>query len=259
MDNTLKFKNYTFNSRLILGTGGAKDLDLLRQAIIASKTELVTVALRRVGFGEGKGLLGIIKELSVSILPNTAGCFTAKDAIITAKLARDLFETNLVKLEIIGDQTTLLPDSIELLRAVEELANQDFCVLPYCSDDVISARRIYNAGAAAIMPLGSPIGSGLGISNPNAISLITREMGDKVPVILDAGIGTASDATLAMELGCDGVLVASAITRSSDPLRMANAIRLAVEAGFEARQAGRIPKRFEAIPSTPQQGLPEFS
>src|SRR5204862_7753312 len=189
-------------------------------------------------------------------LPNTAGCYTATEAVKLAHLAREAFETDRVKLEVIGDDDTLLPDAVELVTAAQRLVDDGFTVLPYTTDDPVLARRLADAGCAAVMPLGAPIGSGMGIRNPYNITLI-REAVD-VPVILDAGIGTASDAALAMELGCDGVLVASAVTRAEHPARMAVAMRRAVEAGFEARRAGRIPRKLHAQASTPDEGLPEL-
>jgi thiazole synthase len=240
------------DSRLILGTGGANSLAALEDAIVASGTELVTVALRRVD-AAGPGLLPMLDRLGVRVLPNTAGCYTAADAVKTAHLARDAFETDLVKLEVIGDDRTLLPDGVELLRAAETLVGDGFTVLPYTSDDPILARRLADVGCAAVMPAGSPIGSGLGIANPHHIRLIRQSV--DVPVILDAGIGTASDAVLAMELGCDAVLIASAITRADQPATMAAAMRHAVEAGRLAFTAGRIPRRFYALASTSDDGL----
>jgi thiazole synthase len=242
-------------SRLILGTGGAASLAALEAAIVASGTELVTVALRRVD-AAGPGLLPMLDRLGMRILPNTAGCYTAADAVKAAHLARDAFETDLVKLEVIGDERTLLPDGVELLRAAETLVADGFRVLPYTSDDPILARRLADAGCAAVMPAGAPIGSGLGVSNPHHIRLI-RDSVD-VPVILDAGIGTASDAALAMELGCDAVLIASAVTRAADPARMAAAMRHAVQAGRLAFGAGRIPKRYHALASTSDEGRPAW-
>jgi thiazole synthase len=239
-------------SRLILGTGGASSLSVLEEAIVASGTDLVTVALRRVD-AAGPGLLPLLDRLGVRVLPNTAGCYTAGDAVKTAQLARDAFETDLIKLEVIGDDRTLLPDGVELLRAAETLVADGFTVLPYTSDDPILARRLADAGCAAVMPAGSPIGSGLGISNPHHIRLIRQSV--DVPVILDAGIGTASDAALAMELGCDGVLIASAVTRADHPAAMATAMRHAVEAGRLAFSAGRIPRRFHALASTSDEGI----
>ncbi|HEY2768920.1 MAG TPA: thiazole synthase, partial [Solirubrobacteraceae bacterium] len=192
----------------------------------------------------------------VQLLPNTAGCHTARDAVITARLAREAFETDWIKLEVIGDEDTLLPDAPELLRAAEELVGAGFTVLPYTTDDPVLARRLQDVGCAAVMPLGSPIGSGMGIRNPYNIALL-REAVD-LPVVLDAGIGTASDAARAMELGCDAVMAASAIARAEDPVRMARAMRAAVEAGYLARTAGRIPRRTYATASTPEDGRAEF-
>jgi thiazole synthase len=245
---TMRFEQ----SRLILGTGGVSSLAVLEDAIRASEAELVTVALRRVDTA-GPGLLPLLDRLGVRVLPNTAGCYTAGDAIKTAHLARDAFETDLIKLEVIGDERTLLPDGVELLRAAETLVADGFTVLPYTSDDPVLARRLADVGCAAVMPLGSPIGSGMGIRNPYNLRLIVE--GARVPVILDAGIGTASDATLAMELGCDAVLIASAITRADDPAGMAAAMRHAVAAGRLAYTSGRIPRRFHAVASTPDEGL----
>jgi thiazole synthase len=240
------------DSRLILGTGGASSLAVLADAITASGTELVTVALRRVD-AAGPGLLPMLDRLGVRVLPNTAGCYTAADAITTARMARDAFETDLIKLEVIGDERTLLPDGVELLRAAETLVDEGFRVLPYTSDDPVLARRLADLGCAAVMPAGSPIGSGLGIGNPHHIRLIRQSV--DVPVILDAGIGTASDAALAMELGCDAVLIASAITRAVDPVAMAIAMRHAVTAGHLAAGAGRIERRLHALASTSDEGL----
>jgi thiazole synthase len=241
-------------SRLIVGTGGAQSLDILARAIKASGTTLVTVAMRRVGT-DGNNLLGMLTEAGVQILPNTAGCHTAAEALLTARLAREALGTDWVKLEVVADDETLLPDPVELLDAARMLVKDGFTVLPYTNDDPIIARQLERAGCAAVMPLGSPIGSGLGIRNPHNIEMITGRAG--VPVILDAGIGTASDATQAMELGCDAVLIASAITRAADPERMAVAMRYAVEAGHEARQAGRITRRWHgAVASSPTAGRP---
>lgn len=245
-------------SRLVLGTGGAANLTVLEEAIRASGTGLVTVALRRVdpSGGPSGGLLDLVDRCGVRLLPNTAGCYTAGEAVKVAQLAREAFETDWVKLEVIGDERTLLPDGVELLRAAEELVADGFTVLPYTSDDPILARRLADIGCAAVMPAGSPIGSGLGVSNPHHIRLIRQSVA--VPVILDAGIGTASDAALAMELGCDAVLLASAVTRAADPVAMATAMRYAVESGRLAYQAGRIPRRFHALASTPDDGRPEL-
>ena len=242
-------------SRLILGTGGTTNLQLLEEAIRASGTELVTVALRRVGATPG-GLLDLLDRCGVRVLPNTAGCYTAADAVRTARMAREAFGTDWIKLEVIGDERTLLPDGAELLIAAGELVAAGFTVLPYTSDDPVLARRLADLGCAAVMPAGAPIGSGLGIGNPHHIRLI-RDAVD-VPVILDAGIGTASDAVLAMELGCDAVLLASAVTRAADPVRMATAMRYAVEAGRLAAGAGRIARRHHALASTGDEGLAQW-
>ncbi|MEU9827095.1 thiazole synthase [Micromonospora chersina] len=248
----------SFGSRLILGTGGAANLHVLEQAIRASGTELVTLALRRVDTAPGAagGLLDLLDRCGVRLLPNTAGCYTASEAVKVARLAREAFDTDWVKLEVIGDERTLLPDGVELLRAAEELVADGFTVLPYTSDDPVLARRLADVGCAAVMPAGAPIGSGLGVGNPHHIRLIRQ--GVDVPVILDAGIGTASDAALAMELGCDAVLLASAVTRAADPVAMATAMRYAVEAGRLAYGAGRIARRFHALASTPDEGRPDL-
>jgi thiazole synthase len=245
-----------FESRLILGTGGFARLETLAEAIRASATEMVTVALRRIEPAMQGSLVDVLDECGVQALPNTAGCFTARDAVVTAQLAREAFATDWVKLEVIGDDRTLLPDAVELVAAAEQLVDEGFTVLPYTTDDPILARRLEDVGCAAIMPLGSPIGSGMGIRNPYNIGLIREQTA--LPVILDAGVGTASDAALAMELGCDAVLCASAISRAEDPVAMATAIRRGVEAGWLARRAGRIPRRLYAEASTPDTGRPEF-
>jgi thiazole synthase len=246
----------TFSSRLILGTGGFPSLDVLAAAIEATATEMVTVALRRVDTAGRTGLVDVLDRAGVAVLPNTAGCFTARDAVLTAQLAREAFATEWIKLEVIGDERTLLPDAPELLAAAEQLVADGFTVLPYTTDDPVLARRLEDAGCAAVMPLGSPIGSGMGLRNPYNLALIVEQA--SVPVVLDAGVGTASDAALALELGCDAVLCASAISRAEDPVAMARAIRLAVEAGALARGAGRIPRRLYAEASTTPEGLPQF-
>jgi thiazole synthase len=255
-DEELIIAGRTMRSRLLLGTGGFPSLELLSAAIAASGSELVTVALRRIDPQARGSLVDVLAQAGVALLPNTAGCFTARDAVLTAKLAREAFATNWVKLEVIGDEDTLLPDAPELLRAAEELVDDGFVVLPYTSDDPVLARRLQDVGCAAVMPLGSPIGSGMGIRNPYNIALIRDVV--QVPVVLDAGVGTASDAALAMELGCDAVMAASAISRAQDPVRMARAMRAAVQAGRLAKGAGRIPRRLYATASTPDQGLPDF-
>src|SRR3954465_613702 len=244
-------------SRVILGTGGFTRMETLAEAIETTGTGMVTVALRRIDAHAQGSLVEVLEQVGVAVLPNTAGCFTARDAVRTAQLARDAFATDWVKLEVIGDERTLLPDAAELLAAAEELVDEGFPVLPYTSDDPVLARRLEEVGCAAIMPLGSPIGSGMGVRNPYNLTLIPEQT--RLPVILDAGIGTASDAALAMELGCDGVLVASAISRAHDPVAMARAIRAAVGAGRLARTAGRIPRRRYAEASTPDEGLPDLS
>jgi thiazole synthase len=246
-----------FGSRLLLGTGGFTRLQTLADAIEASETELVTVAMRRIDPGAQGSLLDVIVDKGVDVLPNTAGCFTARDAVLTAQLAREALHTDWVKLEVIGDERTLLPDAPALLDAAEQLVDDGFVVLPYTNDDPVLARRLEDIGCAAIMPLGSPIGSGQGIANQANITLIVQGAG--VPVILDAGVGTASDATLAIELGCAAVLCASAISRATDPVAMAHAIRHAVLAGVLARGAGRIPRRTHARASSPVEGTPEFA
>jgi thiazole synthase len=222
-------------------------------AITASGAEVVTVSIRRISLeGYAESMVDMLGSDYV-LLPNTAGCSTAREAVLTARLAREALQTNWIKLEVIGDRETLHPDVIELLKATEELVADGFTVLPYCNDDPVSCRKLADAGAAAVMPLGSPIGSGMGIANPHAIELICSR--SSVPVVLDAGIGTASDAALALELGCSAVLLNTAVAKARDPRRMAAAMRSAVEAGLAAREAGRIPKRTYAEPSSPQLGL----
>jgi thiazole synthase len=252
-DDPFVLAGVTLPSRLLLGTGGVPSLDVLACAVTASGTALVTVALRRVEASAGGALADVLDRCGVRLLPNTAGCFTAREAVRTAKLAREAFDTDWVKLEVIGDERTLLPDPVELLDAAEQLVADGFQVLPYTNDDPITARRLADVGCVAVMPLGSPIGSGLGIRNPHNIALIRETV--QVPVILDAGLGTASDAALAMELGCDAVLLASAVTRARDPERMALAMRYAVDAGRLAHRAGRIERRWHAQASTPNAGL----
>jgi thiazole synthase len=245
-----------WGSRLIVGTGGFRSMEDLERALAASGTEIVTVALRRVDPAAQNSVLEVIDRLGLFALPNTAGCFTARDAVRTAHLAREAFETDWIKLEVIGDDRTLLPDAAELHGAAEQLVADGFTVLPYTTDDPVLARRLEEIGCAAVMPLGSPIGSGAGIRNPYNLRIIVE--GASVPVICDAGIGTASDAALAMELGCSAVLLASAVSRAEEPVLMARAMRDAVAAGFAARRAGRIPERLHATASTPEEGLPEL-
>jgi thiazole synthase len=252
VDDPLLIAGTEFSSRLIMGTGGATSLDALEAALGASGTELTTVAMRRVDAASTGSVLDVVQRLGIRLLPNTAGCSTAAEALLTARMAREALGTDWVKLEVIADEHALLPDPIELLDAAERLVNDGFVVLPYTNDDPVLAARLEATGCAAIMPLGSPIGSGLGIRNPHNISMIVEHA--NVPVILDAGIGTASDAALAMELGCDAVLVASAITRAQEPALMAQAIAKAVEAGRSAARAGRIPMRRHAQASSPAEG-----
>jgi thiazole synthase len=256
MDDPLRIGGVELGSRLLLGSGGFDHLDRLAAALEASGAEVVTVAVRRVE-AAGAGLYETILAAGARVLPNTAGCHTARDAVATARLAREALETDWVKLEVIGDRRTLLPDAVELLAAAETLVAEGFTVLPYTTDDPVLARRLESAGCAAVMPLGSPIGSGLGIRNPHAIALLRDAVA--VPVVLDAGIGTASDAALAMELGCDAVLAATAVSRARDPARMARALSMAVEAGRDAHLAGRIPRTSHARPSTADAGLPDLS
>jgi thiazole synthase len=255
-DDPLVIADKAFRSRLLLGTGGFRSLEEMGEAIRVSGSELVTVALRRVDPQQRGSIMDVLADAGVDVLPNTAGCYTARDAITTAHLAREAFETDWVKLEVIGDDRTLLPDAVELVAAAEALVADGFVVLPYTTDDPILARRLEDVGCAAVMPLGSPIGSGMGIRNPYNISIIRERT--ELPVVLDAGVGTASDAALAMELGCDAVLCASAISRAHDPVAMARAIRAGVEGGRLARRAGRIPRRLHAEASTPDAGLPDF-
>ena len=246
----------SFSSRLVLGTGGLPSMESLERVVRASGTQLVTVALRRVEAVAGNSMMQVLERCGVRLLPNTAGCRTAREAVLTARLGREAFGTEWVKLEVIGDEQTLLPDAVELLDAAEQLVAEGFTVLAYTNDDPVLGRRLADAGCAAVMPLGSPIGSGLGIRNPHAIALLREAV--NVPVVLDAGIGTASDAALAMELGCDAVLLASAVTRARDPERMALAMRHAVEGGRLAHGAGRIARRWYAQESTAMQGRPEL-
>nr|WP_269272872.1 thiazole synthase [Streptomyces sp. H39-S7] len=255
-DDTLRIAGVPFTSRLIMGTGGAPSLDILEQALLASGTELTTVAMRRLDPATKGSVLSVLAKHGIRILPNTAGCFTAGEAVLTARLAREALGTDWVKLEVIADERTLLPDTVELLDAAETLVDDGFTVLPYTNDDPVLARKLEDVGCAAIMPLGSPIGSGLGIRNPHNFQLITERAG--VPVILDAGAGTASDAAFAMELGCAAVMLASAVTRAQRPVLMAEAMRHGVRAGRLAFRAGRIPRRHHAAASSPVEGVAAF-
>ena len=250
--SSLKVAGRELSSRLFLGTGGLPNLALLPDVIAAAEPGLVTVSMRRTSSTASGGLLETLRAAEVPILPNTAGCLSAREAVLTAELAREALETDWVKLEVIGDETSLMPDAVELVEAAEQLVRKGFTVLPYATDDPVLARRLEDAGCAAVMPLGSPIGSGLGLLNPYAIEAVVAAV--SVPVVLDAGVGTASDAALAMELGCSAVLAATAVTRADDPVGMARALRLAVEAGHTARAAGRIPRQAVARASSPMEG-----
>ncbi len=251
MDDPFLFAGREFSSRLIMGTGGVANLAILERALVASGTEITTVALRRTDTSGGPGLLELLKRLDIAPLPNTSGCRTAADAVLTARLAREALGTDWIKLEVVYDDKLLLPDPVELLDAAERLVDDGFQVLPFTNDDPVLARRLEDVGCVAVMPLGSPIGTGLGIRNPHNLELIVA--GANVPVVLDAGIGTASDAALAMELGCAAVMLATPVTRANDPERMAAAMRFAVDAGRLARLAGRIPQRhWAAQASSPQ-------
>lgn len=250
--DALEIAGQTLPSRLFMGSGGYPNQQVLLDSLAAAGPALVTVAIRRISLeAYAESLVDLLDGWR--LLPNTAGCMTVKDAVLTAELGREALETSWVKLELIGDRETQYPDVVQLLEATETLVRNGFTVLPYCNDDPVTCRKLADLGAAAVMPLGSPIGSGLGIANPHAIERIVAT--SPVPVILDAGIGTASDATLAMELGCAGVLLNTAIARARDPQRMAAAMRAATAAGRDAYLAGRIPRRALAEPSSPQLGL----
>ncbi|HJL17320.1 MAG TPA: thiazole synthase [Sandaracinaceae bacterium LLY-WYZ-13_1] len=253
--DVLKIGTHELASRLFVGTGKYRDMDETRAALEASGAEVVTVAVRRVDLSAkgGESLIGHLLERGYTVLPNTAGCYTAEDAVRTARLAREILDTELVKLEVLGDERTLFPDVPATLEAARTLVDEGFTVLPYTSDDPITARRLEEIGCAAVMPLAAPIGSGLGIRNPYNLEIILQNAG--VPVIVDAGVGTASDAAEAMELGCDGVLMNTAIAGAQEPVLMASAMRKAVEAGREAFRAGRIAKRLYATASSPLEGV----
>ncbi len=252
MTDTLEIAGETLHSRLILGTAGYPTQRILVDAVEASGCEMVTVSIRRISLtGHGSDTVSLLA--GKRFLPNTAGCETARDAILTAELAREALGTNWIKLEVIGDRETLYPDVSELLSATEQLVEMGFVVLPYCNDDPVICQRLADIGAAAVMPMGSLIGSGMGVANPANLELICRR--SQVPVIVDAGIGTASDAVIALELGAAAVLLNTAVARANDPVAMAHAMRHAVEAGHHAHRAGRIPRRQRAEPSSPQLGL----
>lgn len=251
----LTIAGHTFNSRLIMGSSLYPNLQVMRDSLRASGTEMVTVAMRKMDLehGGGEDLLNYLREDGYFLLPNTAGCYTAKEAIFTAQLAREALNTNWVKLEVIGDDATLYPDVPELLKAAEELIKEGFEVLPYCNDDPITCQKLSNMGCATVMPLASPIGSGQGIQNPYNLQIIREQI--EAPMIIDAGIGTASDATLAMELGADGILLNSAVARAEHPVMMADAMKSAVEAGQKAYYAGRMETRLYAKPTSPTSGI----
>lgn len=250
MQDTLQIGKHKFTSRLFIGTGKYSTPELMIGAIKESGAELITVAVRRINIeGQKRTILDYLSELNCKILPNTAGCYTAEEAIRTARLARELGISDMIKLEVIGDQRTLYPDNEALLEAAKQLVKEGFTVLPYTSDDPVMAKKLEDIGCAAIMPLGAPIGSGLGITNPYSIKIILQTV--KIPVIVDAGVGTASDAAYAMELGCSGVLMNTGIAGAKDPIKMARAMRHAVEAGRLAYLSGRIPKKLYATASSP--------
>lgn len=256
-DGGLVLGGVEYRSRLIVGTGKYRDFPQMAEAIEASGAQIVTVAIRRVNLDDrsGQSLLDFIDRNKYTLLPNTAGCYTAKDAVLTCELAREALGTEMVKLEVIGDQKTLFPDNTALVEAARELVKKGFVVLPYTSDDPITCKKLEEIGCAAVMPLGAPIGSGLGIRNPYNLRIILEFA--NVPVIVDAGVGTASDAARAMELGCDGVLMNSGIAGAGDPVKMANSMRMAVEAGRLAFEAGRIPKKLYATATSPLDGMIE--
>jgi thiazole synthase len=252
MSGVLKIAGHELSSRLFLGTGGLPNLALLPDVIAAAEPGLVTVSMRRTSSPAAGGLLETLRAADVPILPNTAGCLSAREAVLTAELAREALETDWVKLEVIGDETSLMPDAVELVEAAEQLMRKGFTVLPYATDDPVLARRLADAGCAAVMPLGSPIGSGLGILNPHAIEAVVAAV--DVPGVLDPGFVTATEAARALELRCWAVHAATAVTRAGDPVGMARALRLAVEAGYAARGAGRVPRQAVARASSPMEG-----
>ena len=257
-DTNLVIGGKEFSSRLIVGTGKYSSNELMRQAHEESGAQMVTVAIRRVSLpGSGESILDFIDTSRYTLLPNTAGCYTADEAVRTAYLAREAGLGDLVKLEVIGDSRTLFPDVQGLLEATKTLAREGFVVMPYTNDDPVMAKRLEEAGAAIVMPLGAPIGSVLGIRNPYNIKIILEMV--SIPVIVDAGVGTASDAAIAMELGCDGVLMNTAIAAARDPVAMARAMKLAVEAGRLASKAGRMPKKLYATASSPLEGVPYWT
>ncbi len=253
--DVLRVGGFTLSSRLLVGTSGYPNLQVLLEALKISKTDLVTVAIRRLNLQDvaEESLLDLLQREGYKLLPNTAGCYTAKEAVLVSQLAREALETDLIKLEVIGDEETLMPDVEQLLKAAKSLVDDGFTVMAYCNDDLITCRKLADLGCAAVMPLASPIGSGMGLINPYNLTPI-REYITEVPLIVDAGIGTASDAARAMEIGYDGILLNTAISNAKHPVQMANAMRLAVDAGREAYQAGRIPRRYYAKASSSFEG-----
>ncbi|MCZ6843330.1 MAG: thiazole synthase [SAR324 cluster bacterium] len=254
MNDELKIGGETFSSRLILGTARYPNNEVLLQALAAGGADMVTVAIRRVNLNDptGENILSLLRKRNIRILPNTAGCYTVKDAVVTAELAREVLETDFIKLEVIADEDTLYPDSEKVLEGARELVQKGFKVMPYCTEDPIVCKKLEDLGCVAVMPLGAPIGSGMGILNPYNITLVRNAV--NVPLIVDAGVGTASDVAVAMELGCDGVLLNSAVAQAKEPQMMAEAMRQACEAGRKAYLAGRIPRKFFAEASSPKQG-----
>jgi len=253
LESDLQIAGKTFKSRLLIGTSRYPNQQVMLDALSASGAEIVTVSVRRVSFESGgEGLFDLLRG-KYQFLPNTAGCFTARDAVITAELAREALETNWVKLEVIGDEETLFPDVEELLKAAEELVKKDFVVLPYCNDDPITCKKLQDIGCAAVMPLAAPIGSGMGIRNPYNLRIIREQC--SLPLIVDAGVGTASDAALAMELGMDGVLLNTAVAGAQNPIKMAKAMKLGIQGGRLAFESGRIPRKLYATASSPSEGM----
>lgn len=254
MSDVLKIADKSFTSHLLIGSSGYPNQQVMLDSIKACGAEIVTVAIRRINLqGQAYAVQNVLQQRGLWLLPNTAGCYTADDAVFTAELAREALQTHWIKLEVIGDRDNLYPDSVELLRAADTLVKKGFTVLPYCSDDPILCRRLADAGCAAVMPLGSPIGSGQGIINRYNLDIIRASL--SLPIILDAGLGTASDAAIAMEHGCDGVLLNTAIAKANNPVLMAEAMRHGVDAGRKAYRAGRIPKKTHAEASSPVEGL----
>ena len=257
MSEEFSFAGKTYRSRLLIGSARYPNMQVMLEAIEASGAEIVTVGIRRLNLDDpsGESVIDLLNRKGYTILPNTAGCYTVKDAVLTAQLAREALETDLIKLEVIGDERTLFPDVVGLLEAADVLVRDGFTVLPYCNDDPVTCRRLEDLGCAAVMPLGAPIGSGMGIRNPYNVQIILDSV--SVPVVVDAGVGTASDAAEAMELGCDAVLLNSAVAGARHPVGMAEAMRKAIEAGRLAYESGRIPRKLYATATTPTEGTVE--